>query len=111
MEDCWRSSAGLGRRSFYYIVARYTKVHSHIADVEEKVMANIGSDDSKDMLYLVGGFALIVAGAGLIMAHPEIRKQVRAGLDRVLPGMQDNFNLGLTTVVPDFQRYMKIRQM
>ncbi|MCM3872963.1 MAG: hypothetical protein ND895_19960 [Pyrinomonadaceae bacterium] len=78
---------------------------------EEIDMANNGSDESKDMLYLVGGFALLVAGAGLIMAHPEIRKQVRAGLDRVLPGLQDNFNLGLTTVVPDFQRYMKIRSM
>jgi hypothetical protein len=75
------------------------------------VMANSGSDDSKDMLYLIGGFALLVAGAGLIMAHPEVRKQVRAGLDRVLPGVQDNFNLGLTTVVPDFRRYMKIRSM
>jgi hypothetical protein len=74
-------------------------------------MANNGSNESKDMLYLVGGLAFLVAGAGLIMAHPEIRKQVRAGLDRVLPGIQDNFNLGLTTVVPDFQRYLKIRQM
>ena len=74
-------------------------------------MANNGADDSKDMLYLVGGVALLIAGAGLIMAHPEVRKQVRAGLDRVLPGVQDNFNLGLTTVVPDFQRYMKIRAM
>ncbi len=74
-------------------------------------MANNGSDESKDMLYLVGGFALMLAGAGLIMAHPEVRKQVRAGLDRILPGVQENFNLGLTTVVPDFQRYMKIRSM
>ncbi len=74
-------------------------------------MANNGSDESKDLLYLVGGLAFLVAGAGLIMAHPEVRKQVRAGLDRVLPGIQDNFNLGLTTVVPDFQRYMKIRSM
>lgn len=74
-------------------------------------MANNGSDESKDMLYLVGGLAFLIAGAGLILAHPEVRKQVRAGLDRVLPGVQDNFNLGLTTVVPDFQRYMKIRSM
>ena len=74
-------------------------------------MANNGSDESKDMLYLVGGLAFLVAGAGLIMAHPEIRKQLRAGLDRFMPGIQDNFNLGLTTVVPDFQRYLKMRQM
>lgn len=74
-------------------------------------MASNGSDDSKDMLYLVGGLALLIAGAGLIMAHPKVRKQVRAGLDRVLPGLQDNFNIGLTNVVPDIQRYMKIRGM
>jgi hypothetical protein len=74
-------------------------------------MANNRANDSKDRLYLIGGLAFLIAGAGLIMAHPEVRKQVRAGLDRVLPGLQDNFNLGITTVVPDFQRYMKIRSM
>ena len=74
-------------------------------------MANSDADESRDMLYLVGGLAFLIAGAGLIMAHPEVRKQVRAGLDRVLPGLQDNFNMGLTNVVPDFQRYMKIRSM
>ena len=74
-------------------------------------MANNAADESRDMLYLVGGLAFLIAGAGLIMAHPEVRKQVRAGLDRVLPGLQDNLNFGLTTVVPDFQRYMKIRSM
>lgn len=74
-------------------------------------MEDDGARESKDMLYLVGGVALLVAGAGLIMSHPEIRRQVKAGLDRVFPGIQDNFNVGLTTVVPDFQRYMKIRSM
>jgi hypothetical protein len=73
-------------------------------------MANNDSE-SKDMLYLVGGVALLIAGAGLIMAHPEIRRQVRAGLDRLLPGLPANFGSGLGTVVPDFQRYMRIRSM
>ena len=72
-----------------------------------------GSGESKDMLYLVGGLALLVAGAGLIMAHPEIRKQVRGGLGRVLPGLIEPGNIagGLSTIVPDFERYMKIRSM
>jgi hypothetical protein len=82
-----------------------------VATLKETVMANNGSEDSKDMLYLVGGFALLIAGAGLIMSHPEVRKQMRTGLDRVLPGLQENLNLGLTTIVPDVQRYMKIRSM
>lgn len=72
-----------------------------------------GSDESKDMLYLVGGLALLVAGAGLIMAHPEVRKHVRGGISRLLPGLAEPGNLigGLSTVVPDFERYMKIRSM
>jgi hypothetical protein len=72
-----------------------------------------GSGESKDMLYLVGGLALLVAGAGLIMAHPEIRKQVRGGVSRLLPGLAEPGNLvgGLSTIVPDFERYMKIRSM
>lgn len=70
-----------------------------------------GSNDSKDMLYIVGGLALLIAGAGLIMAHPMVREQVRQGLGRVLPSVPDNIVGGLSTVVPDFQRYMKIRQM
>jgi hypothetical protein len=69
------------------------------------------SGGSRDMLYLVGGLALLVAGAGLILAHPDVRRQVRTGLDRVLPGIPDNLTGGLSTVVPDFQRYLKIRSM
>lgn len=74
-------------------------------------MKDSDSGESRDMLYLVGGFALLVAGAGLLMAHPEIRRQVRAGLDRVLPGIPENLTTGLSTIVPDLQRYMKIRSM
>jgi hypothetical protein len=42
---------------------------------------------------LLGGLALLIAGAGLIMAHPEIRKQVRGGLGRVLPGLVEPGNI------------------
>jgi hypothetical protein len=75
------------------------------------IMASNGADESKDMLYLVGGLALLVAGAGLIMAHPAVRRQVRSSLDRVMPGIPENLSSGLATVVPDLQRYMKIRSM
>jgi hypothetical protein len=75
-------------------------------------MENKESNGSKDMLYLVGGLALLVAGAGLIMAHPMVRQHLRDGLSRVLPeGMPQGLSSGLSTVVPDFQRYMKIRSM
>ena len=73
-------------------------------------MANNGSD-SKDMLYLVGGLALLVAGAGLILSHPMVRRQVRDSLDRFIPGIPDNLSGGIATIVPDVQRYLKLRSM
>ena len=74
-------------------------------------MENSGSNDSKDMLYIVGGLALLIAGAGLIMAHPTVRQQLRSNLQRILPDVPENLSAGLSTVVPDLQRYMKIRSM
>lgn len=74
-------------------------------------MKDNDSGESRDILYLVGGLALLVAGAGLLMAHPDVRRQLRDGLGRVLPGIPENFTSGLSTVVPDFQRYLKIRSM
>ena len=74
-------------------------------------MANNGSGDSKDMLYLVGGLALLVAGAGLILSHPVVKRQVREGLDRFVPGIPGNLGGGLSTLVPDVQRYLKLRSM
>jgi len=73
-----------------------------------------GSNGSNDMVYLVAGAALLVAGAGLILAHPGIRQQVREGLGRVLPAEllePGNIAGGLSTIVPDFERYMKMRNM
>jgi hypothetical protein len=74
-------------------------------------MENNDARDSKDMLYLVGGVALLIAGAGLIMAHPVVRRQVQETLGRVVPGVPESLSGSLATVVPDFQRYMKIRSM
>ena len=74
-------------------------------------MENNGTDDSKDMLYLVGGVALLIAGAGLILAHPQVRRQVRSSLDRIVPGIPENLTSHLATVVPDVQRYLKLRSM
>jgi len=74
-------------------------------------MENQGSAGSKDMLYLVGGLALLVAGVGLIMAHPEVRRQLRSSLDRFLPRLSENLGNNLAGVVPDVQRYLKLRSM
>jgi hypothetical protein len=74
-------------------------------------MQNNGSDERKDMLYVVGGLALLVLGAGLIASHPSIRRTLRSGIDSMLPDLQGSLGNQLAVVVPDFQRYLKIRAM
>lgn len=73
---------------------------------------NDGHEGSRDFLYFAGGLALMVLGAGLIASHPAIRKSVKAGLDSVLPEMQNRLGSGtISALVPDIQRYMKLRSM
>jgi hypothetical protein len=40
--------------------------------------ANNDSVENKDALYLMGGLALMMLGAGLVMTHPGVRKAVSA---------------------------------
>ncbi len=60
-----------------------------------------GSDESRDTLFLLGGAAMVVFGAGLILSTPIIRRYLGGG--------------GLGTLVqaaiPDVQRYVKLRSM
>ena len=59
------------------------------------------SNESRDTLFLVGGAAMVVFGAGLILSTPIVR--------RLLGGMSVG-NL-VEAAVPDLQRYMKLRSM
>ncbi len=77
-------------------------------------MGNDNADnESRDWLYLAGGIALMVLGAGLITAHPAVRKGLQAGLASVLPDVQSRLGKmsAIGAVVPDIQRYMKLRSM
>jgi hypothetical protein len=61
--------------------------------------AKIGTD--VDTLYLLGGVALVVFGAGLILSNSTARRY----LGQV--GLGDLTQMAL----PDFERYMKLRSM
>jgi hypothetical protein len=64
-------------------------------------MQNIESADGKETLYLFGGMALLVLGAGLIVSHPAIRKFLgQAGVGDLVQA-----------AVPDVERYLKLRSM
>lgn len=68
----------------------------------ELTQQNNGQETTdKETLYLLGGTALVVLGAGLILSTPIIR--------RYLGGVGVG-NL-LQAAVPDIQRYMKLRAM
>jgi hypothetical protein len=60
-----------------------------------------GTGNEKDTLYMMGGVALMVFGAGLILSNPSIRRYM------------SNFGVGnlATAVIPDVERYFKLRSM
>jgi len=67
-------------------------------------MENNGSNesyDAKGTLFLFGGLALLVVGAGFIISHPAVKKLLAQG------GVG---NL-VETAVPDLERYLKLRSM
>jgi hypothetical protein len=55
----------------------------------------------KDTLFMLGGIALMVFGAGLVLANPVIRRYMG--------------NLGIgslaSAALPDLQRYIRLRDM
>ena len=60
-----------------------------------------GNDNSKDTLYMLGGLAMMVFGAGLILTNPFVRRytsQLGAG------GL-------LGAGLPDVERYFRLRSM
>jgi hypothetical protein len=67
----------------------------------ERHLEKLDSSESKDLLMAIGGVALIVFGAGLIMAHPFVRKYIgQAGLGGLA-----------AAAIPDLERYMKLKSM
>ncbi|WP_263352418.1 hypothetical protein [Acidicapsa acidisoli] len=60
-----------------------------------------GLSNDKDTLYLLGGVALMVFGAGLILSNPMIRRYMsQLGVGNLAQ-----------TVIPDVERYFKLRSM
>jgi hypothetical protein len=58
-----------------------------------------GSD--KDTLYMLGGVALVIVGAGLVLTNPTVRRYLgQVGLG--------NF---ASAALPDIERYFRLRAM
>jgi hypothetical protein len=67
--------------------------------------------DERQALYFAGGAALVILGAGLLLTHPGLRKLAITTLSKAVPGLEGPFQHGLSGLLPDVERYMKIRSM
>ena len=68
-------------------------------DLAESTASEFGND--KETLYMFGGVAMIVFGAGLILANPVIRRYMaQLGVGNLAQ-----------TVMPDVEKYFKLRAM
>ncbi len=68
------------------------------------------SSETRDALLLAGGVALMIFGAGMLLASPVIRRTVLGSLTPLLPG-QDGANGALGGLLPDVERYLKLKAM
>jgi hypothetical protein len=60
-----------------------------------------GLSTDRETLYLMGGVALMVFGAGLILSNPVVRRYLgQVGIGTLAQA-----------ALPDFERYMKLRAM
>ena len=60
-----------------------------------------GTDSGKDTLFMLGGVAMIVFGAGLILSNPFVRRYMaQLGVGNLAQ-----------SVMPDVERYFKLRAM
>jgi hypothetical protein len=60
-----------------------------------------GQATDKETLYLLGGAALVLVGAGLILSNPLVRKYMA----------QMNIGGLAKELMPDLDRYLKLRSM
>jgi hypothetical protein len=68
------------------------------------------NSETTDTLLFAGGVALMIFGAGMLMASPGIRRTLLGSLTPLLPG-QSGSHGALGAVLPDVERYLKLRAM
>lgn len=69
------------------------------------------NEEVQNALLLAGGAAFMVFGAGMLLAHPAVRKTVMASLAPLLPQLEEPLKNGAAHVLPDIERYLKLKGM
>jgi hypothetical protein len=65
------------------------------------------NSEVRDAVLLAGGIALVAFGAGLILAHPAIRRTLAGNIGTPLGSLGG----GIGHVFPDVERYLKLKAM
>jgi hypothetical protein len=69
--------------------------------VAMELMETTGNGSDKDTLYMLGGVALMIFGAGLILSNPHVRRYMsQLGIGNLAQA-----------AMPDVERYLKLRAM
>jgi hypothetical protein len=69
--------------------------------MELEQLNGLDANDTRDTLFLLGGVAMVVFGAGLILSTPMVRRALGgAGLGNMIGA-----------AVPDLEKYLKLRAM
>jgi hypothetical protein len=71
----------------------------------------VDDQQPKDIMRLAGGLALITLGAGMILSFPKIRQLLHSGVEAAVTDKEGKTLLTAKGVLPDLERYLKIRSM
>ena len=72
-----------------------------MATTEIMTRTDDGRSTDLDTLYLLGGAALVIVGAGLVLSNPTVRKYMsQIGIGDIA-----------SAAIPDIERYFRLRAM
>jgi len=72
-----------------------------MATTEIVTRTDDGRSTDLDTLYLLGGAALVIVGAGLVLSNPTVRKYMsQIGIGDIA-----------SAAIPDIERYFRLRAM
>ena len=70
-------------------------------EIMERNQETNGAGPDKETLYMLGGVALVIVGAGLVLSNPTVRRYLRS------VGVANSSSAAL----PDIERYFRLRAM
>jgi hypothetical protein len=69
-----------------------------------------GKSNDNELVSLARGISMIILGTGLILSNPNVRRFLMSQLNGRLSEPESSLQ-GLTGLLPDLERYMKMRSM